>query len=199
MNVSHRGVFTFNTPFNLIGSAKVYYTIVSIISIQEFRDTRPANYDAMYEDITDPDTVKASDLNNRVNVVGLRTDAGVTIYVPDIYLFSDTINNYTPFTKKAIIVDLGGFKEGEDFDPLLTEINALIRARLGVTTNATILNTSPETLVANSIINTIEADREVVRQANLVAFDNVDRLQQDIADYQDKISMYEDYITNCLP
>ncbi len=197
MNIGYRSVFKFSAPFNLIGVEKQYYTVVAIANILEFKNVYGILYDAMYETIPDSETLKEEHLNDNVDVVTLQLDSGPKIFVPVSAIELDDIGKYREFVKKTLIVDLGAFETNVNFDDLLEDIRTLTLKSLGIDPSITVMDTSRVALTNVSVIEAVEAERELLKATVENSVSNMDKLLTDLEKANLKIIALEEYIEHC--
>jgi hypothetical protein len=136
-----KGTFEFGTPFEsaIPSNIEMCVTTTSTLADLERDGKNPLQTIYILSGLTEENYKE--DLKNNVPIIGLESN-GKFIYVPDKYILKYPDPSGTPYTAKALVLNMSTIPDSIDLDSILVEIQELIKARTGIKPNKQIVNTS---------------------------------------------------------
>ena len=194
-----KGLYTCKEPFNYALLNGVLYQPVAIRS---FADIIASGVDPYKEYYLPQQISKESynaDVLAGVFIVSLRTDSGVTAYIPTSYIVGQPDIGGVPYRTMILGISLAPIPESLDLTLLQTRVSDLVFDSLGVRARVDAVVASAASVVSQAEHDAIEATRAVVIANNKTDYAKYLVAMNELAEARLKISMLEKFITDNQP
>lgn len=144
--INTKGKFKLATPLDTYLNNDITYTVIANRTIREMVDDGLDILKNVYltAGLTEDDY--DTDLINNIIITVLKSNGDNTYYIPSTKFISVPDITGVRYVQKTMGINLGYLPTDLDLDFLIPEVVDLLEAILGVTPNATIINTSQVTI-----------------------------------------------------
>lgn len=198
LTIGSRGSFEFLPPFDLASNSTVF-EVISISDIVEMEANNLLPFELIYKKVGLAKSVMYNDIQNNVKIVTLKSDKGYT-YIPDTYVagVSDVIRG-VEYNRRTLMFKICALPAEEDLSSIITDVRALITARLGVVPIGEDIPTSKNTLIADAQHISFELERTALRSKRGNYQTIVAELESIIATKDEHIAQLECLLCNATP
>ena len=190
LTIGARGSFEFLPPFDLASNSTVF-EVISISDIVEMESNNLLPFELIYEKVGLAKSVMYADIQNNVKIITFKSDKGYT-YIPNTYVsgVTDVIRG-VEYNRRTLMFKICALPADEDLSSIITDVRALITARLGVVPIGEDIPTSKNTLITDVQHTSFELERSALRSKRGNYQTMVDELESIIADKEEHISKLE--------
>jgi hypothetical protein len=189
-----RGHFKAKAPFEDIVNENKVYTITSIRSLVDMRDSNENPKENIYivNGLSESDYL--NDLKNDVKTLVLIDDGGNYAYIPETYILSVPKVNGVLYQEKILIADMGALKTSYDLFNIISDVKDLIKSYTGVTPGVAVKSKSAETVLTYDESETLETQRDLEKGVGLNYKLKYEEALQRETKYKEQIAALECYI-----
>jgi len=144
--INSSGKFKLATPLDTYLNTDITYKVIANRSIREMVDDGLNVLNDVYLIVNLTEDDYNTDLTNNIIITVLRSDSGDTYYIPSNKFISIPDITGVRYIQKTMAINLGYLPIDLDLDYLLPEVTDLLQSLLGVTPNASIIDTSQITI-----------------------------------------------------
>ena len=157
--INTRGKFKLSTPLDTVLNSDIIYTVIANRSILEMINDGLDILNNVYLIMNLTEDDYNVDLANNVIITVLQSENEDTYYIPSNKFISIPDITGKRYMQKTMAINLGYLPIDLNLDYLLPEVTDLIQSLLGITPNASIIDTSQVTLYTNEEHDLFTAER----------------------------------------
>lgn len=146
--IGSKGVFTFAAPFDRLTDKGIEYTCRGIRRLSEYLAANEDPETLVYK-ASGIQEQYATDLSEDRIIISLQSRKGHWVYVPEQYILKYPHGSGHRYRSVSLVFALPSIPEKTELDPVLTEVGAYIKSRLGIDVKYKVVDTSMSTLVSD--------------------------------------------------
>ena len=192
--VGSKGYYELAAPFDALALDTVEYTCKAIRRMSDCLANNEDLKTSIYTANKIDENIYDEDLAEDAYIVSLQSGTGHWLYVPYRYIVSYPSPNGVPYRSVMFGVSMPSLPAAQNLTALLTDVKALVEARLGVTVAVRTTETSKVSLIPLETHLTKQNEREIKRLGESSYFSTVIRLRRENDVLLDKVAALEKYI-----
>ena len=188
------GIYKLKTPYDQLVTPKVVYTCRSLRTLNDIFAAGEDPYTTYYKPVGLTEAVYQADAKTNVVIVGLQAGTGEWIYVPESYIVRAPSNNGVKYSSIVLGVSLGAIPDDTNLDGLISLVNQLVLANIGVTPDIKgVVVSQPAFISSEQHTRLVAARKEKISQAEPDPL-KIARLTRELETAQTKIAELEKWI-----
>ncbi len=191
-SIGTKGIFEFETPFDTQVSSEERLTLKSVRTISDY----VASNEDVFTDIYVKNQIESTfkdDATEDIEILGLQSERGAWFYIPVRYVKCYPGTNGIPYRALTIVLPLQAIPVDRDLTTLLSQLNSVILAELGFSTNPRKIESSNVVLVSKEAHNALEISRAINRNTSTPYAINL-QLSNQVDILLAKVDALENYI-----
>ena len=198
--IGTQGCFQFNDNYRTVLKDVNHFTVTGVRSITDYLKRGEDIYKLAYSPYGITEESYNYDIQQDVKILTLNAGPHFQVYVPHTQVSSVPITSGVLYTNQALVVNIGALPKGVDITDVNKAIATVIKERLGITPEVSIVETSPPVYVPEDRHNYITTLRKnskpVAKETWLVKYT---KAVSELKRLRATITSLEQYILKCLP
>ena len=130
--IGSKGVYTFKAPYDSLTNNQTELECVSVRKMTDALSAGENVFAKYYKPYKLTQVEYDADLNADITLVNLQASIGRFVYVPNSYIASYPDVSGIRYRVMALAVELGAVADTTNLTPLIDDLKALIRSRIGI-------------------------------------------------------------------
>lgn len=193
------GVFTLGAPYDSQLTPQVAYTCRSIRMLSDIAAAGELIWERYYEPLGVSEEAYREDLANNACIVGLHAGTGEWVYVPSSFIVSAPDINGVLYSPVLLGVSLGPIPDTYQLDGLVSRIENVVEATLGIKPTVKGVLISQPALIPYEEAERLENARQATITDNESDYSKLQRALSDLSLTQSKLQQLEAWVKANLP